>query len=309
MGVPQFDYRDYTKFSRRLPEDNGFFGGASNDLVRLSLGSATTQSILAISPPIANSTYSINVSAPALSCEETLANNSIAVAAAYSNFSSYGGGAGITYMAWAPGYAADVTPDCDNGSMVVPPEFNGSTRPSTFDGCFNSYSSKLNIFIPYFVNTMDSNGDTFSDTVLLNCSLRNASYSVDFDFRDRAQLVDVRKRELLNGVVALESFTYELGSNKMVNTTLANKLLSYVSVMDAFGKIMVGTITTYHYGTVTPYYTLVSSTGLKALLPTNDTDLYARPPTSNATLARAVEKLFENITLSMLSSNDFTVDL
>ena len=307
--MPQFDYRDYTKFAAALPIDNAGFAGASNDLIQLSVGSATTQSILPISPPIANSTYSINMSAPALSCEETLANNSIAIAAAYYNFTATGAGAGITYIAWTPGFSPDVPPVCYNGSMVAPREFNGSTRPSTIDLCFNGYSKKLNILIPYRYRTNDSNGDTWSDAVLLNCSLRNASYSVDFDFRNRAQLVNVQKRELLEGVVGLDTYLYLLNSKNKADVTLGNKLLSYVSVMDAFGRIMVGTIYTYHYGTVTPYYTLVLSTGLKPLLPVDSFDMYTDHPTSNATIARAVENLFENVTLSMLSSNDFTVDL
>ena len=115
-----------------------------------------------------------------------------------------------------------------------------------------------------------------------------------------------QKRELLNGVAGLDDFGPLLYSTSQDNVTLGNSMLSYVSIMDAFGQLLVGAVTTYHYGTVKPMNTLVLSTGLRSQI---SDDVYNDHITTNATFARAVENLFENITMSLLSSNDFIVDL
>ncbi|OAP61920.1 hypothetical protein AYL99_04123 [Fonsecaea erecta] len=300
LGVPQFDYRDYTPFASPLPSDDAKFAGASNTLVQLALGSATTQSILSISPPVANSTYAVKMYAPALTCQVPARNDSLAIEGAYTNYADTSGGFGINYMAWVP-YGDGAENGCQNGSIAIPSDLTTNKLPSTTDSCYDGYSAKLNIFIPF--NT--ASDATFSESsVLLNCSLMNASYTVNFDFRDRAQRVNVQSRELLNGVAGLSSYE-ELFDD---SPSMFNKLLSYMSVnlqMDAFGRIMVGTINTDHYGTITPAYTLVLSTGLRSQLSgvTNNV-----PSTSNATFARSVENLFENMTMSLLSSNDFIVD-
>jgi hypothetical protein len=77
--------------------------------------------------------------------------------------------------------------------------------------------------------------------------------------------------------------------------------------MDAFGRLMVGVLRTYHYGTITPSYTLVLSIALRQLFSSTDFVNYAAS-TTNSSVAHAVESLFENITMSFLSSPEFTVD-
>ncbi|OQV06566.1 hypothetical protein CLAIMM_11115 [Cladophialophora immunda] len=303
LGVPQFDYRDYTPFASPLTSDDANFAGASNKLVQLALGSATTQSILSISPPIANSTYSVKMYAPALTCQIPALNDSIAIEAAYENFADTSGGAGVNYFAWVP-YGDGAGNGCQNGSIAIPSDFTSSKLPSTTDSCYDGYSAKLNVFIPV---ATASDATPYGSSVLLNCSLMNASYTVNFDFRDRAQLVGVQSRELLNGVPVFSSYenmVVDVGSTA-VFSPMANKLMSYISIMDAFGRIMVGSVNTYHYGTITPAYTLVLSTALQSQL---SPDTSGKIDASNTTFARSVESLFENITMSLLSANDFIVD-
>ena len=243
--------------------------------------------------------------APALTCEKALTNDSRALNAAYTNYTNDSGGAGINFIAWVP--TSDDAGICSNSSMSVPSDFTSSTLPATIDGCYGD-SEKLNIFIPYLTYNKAGDSEGFN-SILLNCSLRNASYTVDFDFRDGAQRLKVQDREVLNGVVGLDGYAEQLASKSQKEVTRANTLLSYISVMDAFGRLMVGSVTTYHYGSVTPSYTLVLSTGLQSMIPNNQFSSAAQLTATNATFAQAVENLFENITLSLLSSNDFTVDL
>ena len=69
--------------------------------------------------------------------------------------------------------------------------------------------------------------------------------------------------------------------------------------MDAFGRLMVGAISTYHHGTITTAYTPVRSTGFRSLI---SDDTYSNYTTSNTTFATAVENLFENVIMSLLSA-------
>ncbi len=268
-------------------------------------------------PPVANSTYSIDLYAPALNCEVALANDSRSLQTQYYNWTNMNGGYQLNYFCWVP-TGLDGQHACLNGSTASPPPFYSNTTFPTIDQCSEGWyegyagekgwSSKLNIFIPRWLQSGKATGPVLlSDSIFLNCSLSNASYTVGFDFRKSQQLLNITKKDNVNGVpnpgqvgsafnAGSPSSLYSLTGSRAF---LAEKVASYISIMDAFGRIMAGKVQTYHYGTVTPYSTLVLSTRLRSLLATAD----------NATLAHAVEQLFENITISLLSSSLYTVDL
>lgn len=295
LGVPLFDYRNYINYAAAFPYDVPTFSGVGDALLQVALGSAVTESILPISPPAANSTYTIDFHAPALLCETAAANDSIAVQNSYRNYSGSAGGAGVTYFAWAPpgqSYSGGA-----NGSIANRPNFSANVFETIdknaeryYDGYSGAsgWSAKLNIFVP---NTL------FLNSSVLNCSLNNASYTGNFDFRGPTQVLHVQRKHIVGGVGTWGDFRYF--ATQLNDATLGAEVASYVSVMDAFGHIMAGSVATYHYGTSTPAATLVQSTGLKSLIYSAD----------NATLASAVEKLFENVTMSLLSSSLFTIDL
>ena len=295
LGLPQFDYRNYTNYAAPLPEDNDIYSDVGDNLLQVALGSAVTESILPISPPAANSTYTMDFHAPAPLCETAAANDSTAVQTLYYNYSATSGGAGLTYFGWVP--QAPSYPYRSNGSIANGPSFNTNvfdTIDQNAERYYTSYSgaagwsAKLNVFVP---NT------PFLNSSVLNCSLNNASYTGIFDFRAATQLLHVQKNQIIGGVGTFGGFSYF--ANELHDSSLGEEVAAYVSVMDAFGHIMAGSVQTYHYGTLTPAATLVQSTGLKSILHSAD----------NASLASAIEKLFENVTMSLLSSSMFTVDL
>ena len=99
----QFDYRNYTNFASPLAVDDGAFDGASNDLIRTALGRVTTiRSILTITPPAPNSTYYLNFSAPALSCEIASINDSVAFQEQFYNWTDSPGGSRLSYFSRVP---------------------------------------------------------------------------------------------------------------------------------------------------------------------------------------------------------------
>jgi hypothetical protein len=307
LGVPQFDYRNYTNFASPLPVDDSAFDGAGNDLIRIALGCATTGSILTITPPRPNSTYSLDFYAPALSCEIAPANDSVTIQEQFYNWTGSSGGSGLNYFSWVPtptdGSDEGWANGCGNGSAANPPPFNTTANFVTIDQCSygwydgyageHGWSAKLNVFVP--------RDQIINSSILLNCSLNNASYTVGFDFRDIKQILEVSNKSSVNGVPFFDDLddTFALGNASAGRGLLASEVAAYISVMDAFGRLMAGAVETYHYGTVTPYSTLVLSTSLSSLLTTAD----------NATVAQAIEQLFENITLSLLSSSLYTVNL
>lgn len=290
-GVPQFDYRYFVPFLARLSSGTGGITGLGQDMLRLALGSATTESILTITPPVVNSTYSLDFYAPALNCEISPAEDAIFLQSQYRDWINLQEHQ-LVYYSWVP------SGPCDNGSIANFPPFN-STTFSTFDRCafdFNGSAdggrpARLNIFLP-----THPYGWLGTNSVLLKCSLNNASYTVDFSFRDGAQLLDVKRKELVNGV---QNFPYSVSNFTSEGIPLASKVACYNSIMDAFGRIMVGKVQTLNWGYPTPISTLIMSTGLRKLLPTAD----------NTSLAPAAELLFQNITLSYLSDIQYTVDL
>lgn len=79
LGVPQFDCGNYTNYAAPFPYDMPGFSSVGDDLLQVTLGSALTESILPISDPAANSTYTIDSHAPALLCETAAVNDSMAV--------------------------------------------------------------------------------------------------------------------------------------------------------------------------------------------------------------------------------------
>lgn len=290
-GVPQFDYRNFVPFLARLSSGTGGITGLGQDILRLALGSVTTESILTIKPPAVNSTYSLDFYAPALKCELSPAEDATSLHSQYRAWIDLQDHQ-LIYYSWVP------SGPCPNGSIANYPPFD-STTFSTFDQCAFDFKgsaddgrpARLNIFLP-----THPYGWLMANSVLLNCSLNNASYTVGFAFRDGAQLLDVKRKELVNGV---QNFPYSVSNFTDDSIPLASKVAVYNSIMDAFGRIMVGKVQTLNWGYPTPISTLIMSTGMRKLLPTAD----------NATLAPAVELLFQNITLSFLSDTRYTVDL
>lgn len=88
---------------------------------------------------------------------------------------------------------------------------------------------------------------------LVQCALKNASYKVDFDFNYPSQNVNVKELSFLNDVASFTSRASTSGSHQRWSAQIA-----YVSIMEAYGRLLVGTnVVSY------PEYELASQTMYK----------------------------------------------
>lgn len=148
--------------------------------------------------------------------------------------------------------------------MAIPPPFNSTvfaTVDQNADRYYDSYSgasgwsAKLNVVVPNIV---------FQNSSVLDCSLNNASYTGTFNYRGTTQVLHVQRKQVVGGVGTFGDFRYF--ANQLNDASLGLEVASCLSVMEAFGHIMTGSVYTYHYGTAAPRATLVQSTGLKPTL-------------------------------------------
>lgn len=137
--------------------------------------------------------------------------------------------------------------------------------------------------------TRTYNGATLTPYRQVNiteCMLFNATYSVDYHFAYPSQSREASVSNWMNPVAMLSRSEQDGYYDE--NAT-AHHILSYAAVMDAFGQMMVGQAKRDKYSTEK-----VTSTIWK-LVPIDWKD--------GAAVARGLEELFQNITLSLLSDN------
>jgi hypothetical protein len=118
------------------------------------------------------------------------------------------------------------------------------------------------------------------------CLLYNATYSVDFTFEYPSQTLKPQITNWLNPVALIPYY-----KRPTANTEPA--VVSYLSIMDAFGKMLVGNSIRNDYG-VAVDTSMVYLTSSKIL----NIDW-----ASGEAVARGLEQLFQNITLSLLSDD------
>jgi hypothetical protein len=118
------------------------------------------------------------------------------------------------------------------------------------------------------------------------CLLYNATYSVDFTFEYPSQTLKPQITNWLNPVALIP-----YSEKTSVHTGPA--VVSYLSIMDAFGKMLVGQSIRNDYGVAvdTPMVYLTSSKILNI------------DWASGEAVTRGLEQLFQNITLSLLSDD------
>ena len=124
------------------------------------------------------------------------------------------------------------------------------------------------------------------------------TYTVDFHFEDTQQTLDIKRGDDLAKYIVggFNSSDPELDAKY-------NATIPYRAIMSAFERIMVGSVivgfaSAAVAAAAVPPPTLVQSTGHNSLLYSAD----------NATLAHAVEEMFQNITFSLMSDPQFLVD-
>lgn len=296
--VPQIEY-DFSKFaSQGCDRDGGCtYSGPTNDLARTVISSATQGQILAIAAPQPNASYSMSFLGPALSCHTA---NSTNLTAVFYNDTLSDEGV-LQYLSWVP---SAKYPNISIAPVQYGDGFDSvdlSWEGTTLD-LLSTDSAKIFILgeLGYANSTMSVS------YTLLQCSLKNASYKVNFDFRYPSQTVTVLARDILNSVPASSDVPNTVpGYGPDTLSPLSQPSIAYQAIMDAFGRVMVGQTTTPYLQGIVSTSTLFPMTNVWSNIIDNANVSEA---SEVSTLGPGIEELFQNITLSLLSSPQFRSD-
>ncbi|KAI1112877.1 hypothetical protein F5Y14DRAFT_240106 [Nemania sp. NC0429] len=244
------------------------YGGSRFDVQRMAVASTTSSQILPIPPPYTNSSWVLNFAAPALSCQnvsgslfEEIRGNIKDALTAENCTTSYG------YLSWVPRHFsfqnASLPFDYDSTSQrfslksdTIGPNGTVLEQPAP--------DEKLSIFfaaIPDMSIILRNDGPQcdiqlnggatppstqLSHLAVAQCWAYNASYSASFSYTDGNQDVRVSLDEFYSDVIWPPSISGasafgRYGSDNTHNTTMVEQY-SFAAVMDAYGKVLVGSI-------------------------------------------------------------------
>jgi hypothetical protein len=280
--VPRPAY-NATYFGNITYESNVVAAGAM--IYKLAYNTAAAGQPVALLSESQNETYSLTFDGPAVKCAsaaESLIRN---VSLDYNTAAL--GGVAFQYVSWVPGQERAAS---ELGGLH-PPSFD-TTLDERYRGNVASIfimtnTGYWNKTIPYQLS------DNVTDhTMVLNvteCQLYNATYEVEFTFQYPNQTRQVSISKWLNPVPPP---TWEFGYNYQSSNATASSWLSYLCMMQAFGKLLVGYSSNSQYDQAS--HASYSSWQIM------DID-WSRGPAVQSGL----ESLFQNFTLSMLSQKDF----
>ena len=271
--VPQPNFSNFSSF------------GSSNDanaltpderITRMAFQVATSGRPVPVDPSFLNSTYKIEFDGPAMRCAS--ANDSIIrnCTTSFGSNRAYGKGTYTSYVSW-PG--------------PVPP-VSASARGSNSPSGSTNYDATSEDVARLFVMTNTGSWDRYLETDhspilwrrivnVTECRLFNATYSVNFKFQDGIQSQEVSLQSW-NTAVALDTGTLRKGPAK-----------PHGAIMQAVGSLLIGSTSVSLRGMDLPRDT--SLTRKLVNVDWNDAD----------SIPRALEQLFENVTLSLVSNNDY----
>ena len=267
--VPQLDFirssANYAVFLSNYEEsyEEYTYMGPQQIVSRVGLGSALLGEILAIPSIHPNATYNIQFSGPAVKCSSLTGTNLTIFQNSIVNLTTENNKA--VYYAW--------TGPFDEFNMT------GAGLYPLDTGMDDTGGAKLFI----------GSGEMFvgKSWHVLECVLFNVTYGVGFTFLNGIGTISTEVLEWLNPVNGYSVFNGSLGSQ----TSLMNQTLSYQSIMDVYGRLLIGTL-------AGEGRTITDASGDEAL-PTNK--IVELASLGNYTDIGAFEELFQNMTLSLLS--------
>ena len=314
------------------------YSGPNPDLMRLTMASVYEGELPVFSSPAANSTYSHTWFGPTIQCQ------SISTSILSDFTSAMGGfdptlpasmytdlpaseypGSGFYYLSWVPENATVPFGNDSIRTYVDGWEGVGPLPTKATLGAIDEGPAE--IFVA-------ARGDiTTSDWTVINCSLHNASYTVDYAFTDRSQELKISSLHVLNPI-APNTEPDEPGSPLDNPYAISPESVSYLAIMDVLGtvlagavwfsqglpnrepdgpnfgnssgRVVVGSPDTVEIDRTRVLETTIAQT--RELWPvyvnmTNGTDqgLSSVAPSTAMLLASALEGLFQNMTLALLA--------
>lgn len=305
MPVPVPEYANYLRYAQWGDGGGNYYIGPSSRISRLISSVASTGTVSTIPAPFPNSSYSMEFYGPAIECENLDPSTSALAQSLNQNVTDYGrvGGVSLGYVGFAPNCLSSSDADCDTNDTVAAISGLGRTLNSEvssgnmpFDYVSTDYA-KLYIVAPD--PTLAYTGDNFTT---IRCGLFNSSYSGTITFINGQQVLDFsisRKEGLLtNPALSWDS-----------SQASCDSIAAYLSIFDALGRILLGMIRISHYGFATPDRTQILTSVLmqtRELQQLPEINREQAPLTiANMSMTEALEQIFTNATLSLLSDSYF----
>lgn len=334
-SVPQFDFTNRrlyvaTRRSFLSDDDDGYnravyeYKSPSIALRRIVAATAAQGDILPISPPALNASWQIDFWGPAIHCNNVSSQNRTNILENYKN------APGFLYFSWVMRnwYPHPVAFYNDTGGRYRLTDIRQTeaNQPTILI----AYGSKEDL-----TGTDLSPGiDAISNFTVVSCQLYNSSYNVRFSYVNGSQTITVSRPnksadtpvdhfkflniDAINGTWPPDSIGHmSRGTRVDVSTTCAGKTCaqrgSYQAIADAFNGLL--------YGTISYTDEYLTDIGRTILMDTDDTPFRSRElfafrteltdsvytgrnyssGHSRGQFLHALERLFENVTVSILS--------
>ena len=241
------------------------------------MSAASTLQISQIQFPLPNANYELDYFAPAVSC-------AAAPSAIVSRVETWL--EGISQAAAAAPWLSFVPYNLNLVSANYTPLDTQDCSASTFFGDgynFNYANQSASLVVAMFNNS----ASVFSYPIV-ECTLYNASYHVNFQFSYPVQNISVIQRTLHSALNTPGPGTQ--------SDVFGTPVWAYMNIMDAWANILLGYTTGYRGG-ATSYKTNYQVTALG--------DLAKGQYLDTEQLSSMLESMFQNITLSLLSDSSF----
>ena len=264
------------------------------------MASATSGQILQIPSANQNETYSLNFFGPAIRC---VSNQHVRTAVAealnaLNDTDFYWLAGNIPYAAWVPSDVAHGSPRYSFSSTEA-----YVTLDASDDDRKRLMVASIDGFSP---DGLERGRDV--NLMVHECMLYNASYTAGFKFEYPNQAVTITSVSTKQPIECSWDASVITVANEYTWGGLGpgNHNVSYMAIMDAFGSVLVGyayyplyDYCTDHNGVTYCQHTISTQAGTRF-------DQTLIDWTNSATTSDSLETLFQNITLSMLSSSQMT---
>ncbi|KAF7187316.1 hypothetical protein HII31_11404 [Pseudocercospora fuligena] len=246
----------------------------SDPVYKHAFGAASSGQPASIPSSSENQTYHLDFLGPAVHCSS--ANDSIIYNATMElgSQTSWAWFGGTTFASWT-------------GQGLVAPTYSQHDRPETLDYINTDVAriwvmtntGKWNVTL-WRKPDNTTNSDEYSEVLwtqvnVTECQLYNASYIVDFEFQYPNQATNTSISQWLNRITTVGMYPRQESKTP------------HLAMMDAFGKLLVGSHIFSHYGDIPSYYTSWNIIDID----------WSR----GEQVQRGLEQLFQNCTLSVLS--------
>lgn len=272
LQVPQ-PYFNMINFGTRQSSGNQFLVSGDAKIYKLAYLTSISGQPMPLKSIYPNQTYHLDFEGPAVKCMS--ANDSLVynITIDHGTVLSASSGNSIELLSWVAGdEPVDVVREKGASTLDVTSPDAARLFVMTSTGNWNETLSADSNGMPYQYRKVN----------VTECQLYNATYSVDFVFNYPDQSRNLRTVNWLNPVATITELTRP-------NPDTESAVVSYTAMMEAFGKMIVGTSSKSHYGAHKGYLTISSLLNIDW--------------SSSETIARDLEQTFQNFTLNLLSDS------